>query len=101
MQPRRIPPSLLVVLTGLTYRGGIGALGFELIYFAGLSLLVIFAPRFWLVGKRVGLHLACRDDRCTLRQPQRRRGDGCCQHRFPSALLHDANGRGSASCCPA
>ena len=40
---------MLVVLTGLTYRGGIGALGFELIYFAGLSLLVIFAPRFWLV----------------------------------------------------
>src|SRR5690606_3218595 len=33
---------MLVVLTGLTYRGGIGALGFELIYFAGLSLLVIF-----------------------------------------------------------
>lgn len=45
---------MLVVLTGLTYRGGIGALGFELIYFAGLSLLVIFAPRFWLVGKRWG-----------------------------------------------
>lgn len=45
---------MLVVLTGLTYRGGIGALGFELIYFAGLSLLVIFAPRFWLVGRRWG-----------------------------------------------
>lgn len=45
---------MLVVLTGLTYRGGVGALGFELIYFAGLSLLVIFAPRFWLVGKRWG-----------------------------------------------
>ncbi|MCL4676425.1 MAG: hypothetical protein KJZ59_10485, partial [Pararhodobacter sp.] len=45
---------MLVVLTGLTYRGGIGALGFELIYFAGLSLLVIFAPRFWLAAKRWG-----------------------------------------------
>ena len=45
---------MLIVLTGLTYRGGIGALGFELVYFAGLSLLVIFAPRFWLVGKRWG-----------------------------------------------
>ncbi len=45
---------MLVVLTGLTYRGGIGALGFELIYFAGLTLLVIFAPRFWLVAKRWG-----------------------------------------------
>lgn len=45
---------MLVVLTGLTYRGGIGALGFELIYFAGLSLLVIFAPRFWLAGRKWG-----------------------------------------------
>ncbi|TCP22240.1 sodium:solute symporter family protein [Rhodovulum adriaticum] len=45
---------MLVVLTGLTYRGGAGALGFELIYFAGLSLLVIFAPRFWLVARRWG-----------------------------------------------
>lgn len=45
---------MLVVLTGLTYRGGIGALGFELVYFAGLTLLVIFAPRFWLVARRWG-----------------------------------------------
>ena len=45
---------MLVVLTGLTYRGGVGALGFELIYFAGLTLLVIFAPRFWLAGRRWG-----------------------------------------------
>ena len=45
---------MLVVLTGLTYRGGIGALGFELIYFAGLGLLVIFAPRFYLAAKRWG-----------------------------------------------
>jgi len=45
---------MLVVLTGLTYRGGIGALGFELIYFAGLALLVVFAPRFWLAARRWG-----------------------------------------------
>lgn len=45
---------MLVVLTGLTYRGGVGALGFELVYFAGLSLLVIFAPRYWLAAKRWG-----------------------------------------------
>lgn len=45
---------MLVVLTGLTYRGGVGALGFELVYFAGLSLLVIFAPRYWLASKRWG-----------------------------------------------
>ena len=45
---------MLVVLTGLTYRGGVGALGFELIYFAGLGLLVIFAPRFYLAAKRWG-----------------------------------------------
>lgn len=43
---------MLVVLTGLTYRGGVGALGFEFVYFAGLSLLVIFAPRFWLAARR-------------------------------------------------
>lgn len=45
---------MLIVLTGLTYRGGIGALGFELIYFAGLALLVLFAPRFWLAARRWG-----------------------------------------------
>ena len=43
---------MLVVLTGLTYRGGIGALGFELVYFAGLSLLVVFGPRFWLAARQ-------------------------------------------------
>lgn len=45
---------MLVVLTGLTYRGGVGALGFEFVYFAGLSLLVIFAPRYWLAAKKWG-----------------------------------------------
>lgn len=45
---------MLVVLTGLTYRGGVGALGFELIYFSGLTLLVVFGPRFWLAAKKWG-----------------------------------------------
>ncbi|PYE80888.1 sodium:solute symporter family protein [Pseudoroseicyclus aestuarii] len=45
---------MLVVLTGLTYSGGIGALGFELVYFSGLTLLVVFGPRIWLVGRKWG-----------------------------------------------
>ncbi|WP_296763647.1 sodium:solute symporter [Sediminimonas sp.] len=45
---------MLIVLTGLTYRGGIGALGFELIYFSGLTLLVVFGPRFWLAARKWG-----------------------------------------------
>ena len=45
---------MLVVLTGLTYRGGLGALGFELVYFSGLILLVVFGPRFWLAGRTWG-----------------------------------------------
>ncbi len=45
---------MMVGLAGLTYAGGVGALGFELIYLAGLGLVAIFGPRFWLVGKRFG-----------------------------------------------
>jgi SSS family solute:Na+ symporter len=45
---------MMLGLAGLTYRGGVGALGFELIYFAGLGLVVIFGPRYWLVGKAKG-----------------------------------------------
>ncbi len=45
---------MLVVLTGLTYRGGVGALGFELVYFSGLTLLVVFGPRFWLAARKWG-----------------------------------------------
>lgn len=41
---------MLIGLAGLTYQGGVGALGFELIYLAGLSLVVFFGPRFWRVG---------------------------------------------------
>jgi SSS family solute:Na+ symporter len=43
---------MMVGLAGLTYKGGVGALGFEIVYFAGVSLVAIFGPRFWAVGKR-------------------------------------------------
>ncbi|MHA6251969.1 sodium:solute symporter family protein [Oceanobacillus sp. CAU 1775] len=45
---------MLVGLAGLTYNGGVGALGFELIYLMGVTLIVFFGPRFWVVGKRYG-----------------------------------------------
>ncbi|MFD2657053.1 sodium:solute symporter family protein [Gracilibacillus thailandensis] len=45
---------MLVGLAGLTYNGGVGALGFEIIYFMGVSLVAIFGPRFWLVGNKYG-----------------------------------------------
>ncbi|SER43230.1 solute:Na+ symporter, SSS family [Gracilibacillus ureilyticus] len=45
---------MLVGLAGLTYNGGIGAYGFEIIYFMGVSLVAIFGPRFWVVGKKYG-----------------------------------------------
>ncbi len=43
---------MLIGLAGFTYIGGVGALGFELIYLSGLVLVAFFGPRFWLVGKR-------------------------------------------------
>ncbi|HSH49271.1 MAG TPA: sodium:solute symporter family protein, partial [Halomonas sp.] len=43
---------MMVGLAGLTYAGGVGALGFEIIYFAGVSLVAIFGPRFWALGQR-------------------------------------------------
>lgn len=45
---------MLVGLAGLTYKGGVGALGFELIYLMGVSLVAFFGPRFWIVGKKFG-----------------------------------------------
>lgn len=45
---------MLVGLAGLTYAGGVGALGFELIYLSGIALVAFFGPRFLLVGKRYG-----------------------------------------------
>jgi SSS family solute:Na+ symporter len=45
---------MLVGLAGLTYAGGVGALGLEMVYFSGLVLVTIFGPRFLLVGKKYG-----------------------------------------------
>lgn len=46
---------MLVGLVGLTYRSGVGALGFEMIYLIFTVLLLVgFGPRFWLVGRRYG-----------------------------------------------
>lgn len=45
---------MMVGLAGLTYQGGVGALGFEIVYFTGVSLIVLFGPRFWLAGKKNG-----------------------------------------------
>lgn len=45
---------MLVGLAGLTYQGGVGALGFELIYLSGMVLVVYFGPRFWMAGKKFG-----------------------------------------------
>jgi SSS family solute:Na+ symporter len=45
---------MLVGLAGLTYAGGVGALGFEMVYLSGLVLVVFFGPRFLLAGKRFG-----------------------------------------------
>ncbi|MEN1970221.1 sodium:solute symporter family protein [Lentibacillus sp. N15] len=45
---------MLVGLAGLTYQGGVGALGFEIVYFTGVSLVALFGPRFWLASKKFG-----------------------------------------------
>ncbi|MGM8851033.1 sodium:solute symporter family protein [Salinicola halophyticus] len=45
---------MMVGLAGLTYAGGVGAFGFEIVYFAGVSLVAIFGPKFWAVGKCFG-----------------------------------------------
>jgi SSS family solute:Na+ symporter len=46
---------MLVGLVGLTYRSGVGALGFEMTYLIFTVLfLVVFGPRFWLVGRKHG-----------------------------------------------
>ncbi len=42
---------MMVGLVGLAYRGGVGALGFELTYLTGLVLTLFFGPRFWIAGK--------------------------------------------------
>lgn len=37
---------MLIGLAGLTYTGGVGAVGFELLYLCGVTLVLIFGPRF-------------------------------------------------------
>ncbi|MFW6001514.1 MAG: sodium:solute symporter family protein [Halanaerobium sp.] len=43
---------MMIGLAGFTYSGGVGSLGFELVYLSGLSLVAFFGPRFWLIGKK-------------------------------------------------
>ncbi len=46
---------MMIGLVGLTYATGVGALGFEITYLIfTIILLAIFAPRFWVAGKRFG-----------------------------------------------
>jgi len=45
---------MMLGLAGLTYRAGVGALGFELIYLSGLILAVIFGPKFLKFSKESG-----------------------------------------------
>lgn len=46
---------MMVGLVGLTYKTGVTSLGFELTYLiATVFLLTIFAPRYWIAGKRYG-----------------------------------------------
>ncbi|MBC7331143.1 MAG: sodium:solute symporter family protein [Synergistetes bacterium] len=46
---------MMIGLAGLTYMGGVGSLGFELTYLAGLVLVVWFGPKFWSFGKKYGV----------------------------------------------
>ncbi|MGI6079325.1 MAG: sodium:solute symporter family protein [Fastidiosipilaceae bacterium] len=45
---------MTIGLAGLIYTGGVGALGFELLYLSGMLLVVFFGPRLWLAGKKYG-----------------------------------------------
>ncbi|WP_322995592.1 sodium:solute symporter family protein [Castellaniella sp.] len=42
---------MMLGLAGLTYTAGVGAFGFEIVYFVGVSLVAVFGPRFWRVGR--------------------------------------------------
>jgi len=43
---------MMVGLVGFTYAGGVGALGFELIYFMGVMLAILFGIRFYMAGRK-------------------------------------------------
>ncbi len=46
---------MMIGLVGLTYKAGVGSLGFELTYLAGLVLIAWLGPKFWRVGKALGV----------------------------------------------
>ncbi len=47
---------MMVGLVGLSYKTGVGGLGFELTYLLGtVVLLGLFAPRYWAAGRRFNL----------------------------------------------
>ncbi|MGC8936206.1 MAG: sodium:solute symporter family protein [Candidatus Methanomethylicaceae archaeon] len=46
---------MFIGLVGLAYSTGVGALGFELVYFVGTLLLLYYiAPKYWRIQKRYG-----------------------------------------------
>ena len=45
---------MMVGLVGFVYAGGVGGLGFELIYFMGVMLAALFGIKFYLAGKLEG-----------------------------------------------
>lgn len=46
---------MFIGLVGLAYSSGVGALGFELVYFVGtLFLLFFLAPKYWALHKKYG-----------------------------------------------
>jgi len=48
---------MFIGLVGLAYTGGVGALGFELVYFVGtLFLLFFLAPKYWSLHKKYGFY---------------------------------------------
>jgi len=48
---------MFIGLVGLAYAGGVGALGFELVYFVGtLFLLFFLAPKYWSLHKKYGFY---------------------------------------------
>ncbi|MEH0069286.1 hypothetical protein V6L77_01465 [Pannonibacter sp. Pt2-lr] len=91
---------MMIGLAGLTFKGGAGALGFEIVYFAGVSLVAIFGPRFWAVGKNTA---SSRPMKCWARAtaaagwPWRPVSSASCS----SFLIRQCSCRAWAICCPA
>jgi SSS family solute:Na+ symporter len=48
---------MFIGLVGLAYSGGVGAMGFELVYFVGtLFLLFFLAPKYWTLHNKYGFY---------------------------------------------